>query len=94
MPTENTVPNNTFNANHLLDGLNKMLSAKNDASLSRMLEVAPPIISKVRHGKLPISAALLIRMHEVSGMNVKELQALMGDRRQKFRLSSVQGKPA
>jgi hypothetical protein len=36
---------------------------------------------------------MLIRMHEVSTMSVRELRDLMGDRRTKYRLSDAQGKP-
>ncbi|MBI1890379.1 MAG: hypothetical protein HYS18_07030 [Burkholderiales bacterium] len=68
-------------------------SWQNDAALSRKLEVAPPVISKIRHRRLPIGASLLIRMHEVTGMSIRELRDLMGDRRTKYRLSDAQGKP-
>lgn len=71
----------------LLDALTRQLNLKNDAALSRALEVAPPVISKVRNGKLPVGASLLIRMHEVSGLSILELRHLMGDRREKFRIS-------
>lgn len=94
MQTNKEVSDDSYNPNSLLDGLSKKLDVKNDAALSRLLEVGPPIISKVRHLRLPISASLLLRMHEVSGIKVKDLQAMMGDRRQKFRLSSAQGRPA
>jgi plasmid maintenance system antidote protein VapI len=69
------------------------LKLKNDAALSRALEVAPPVISKIRHRRLPVGASMLIRMHEVSNLSVAELRNLLGDRRQKYRLSTVQGKP-
>jgi plasmid maintenance system antidote protein VapI len=84
----------TYNPDHLLDNLIKRLSLKNDAALSRALEVAPPLISKIRHRRVPVGASLLIRMHEVSDMSVRELRDLMGDRRTKFRISDAQGKPA
>jgi hypothetical protein len=38
--------------NALIDVLIKTMSLKNDAALSRVLEVAPPVISKIRHGRL------------------------------------------
>ena len=81
------------NPNHLLDILIERLNLKNDAALSRALEVAPPVISKIRHRRLPVGASMLIRMHEVSTMSVRELRDLMGDRRTKYRLSDAQGKP-
>jgi hypothetical protein len=54
-----------YNPNRLLDTLIENLRLKNDAALSRALEVAPPVISKIRHHRLPVGASLLIRMHEV-----------------------------
>ena len=82
-----------YDPNHLLDSLIEKLHLKNDAALSRALEVAPPVISKIRHRRLPVGASLLIRMHEVSDLSIRELRSLMGDRRDKFRISDKQFKP-
>ncbi|WP_338762456.1 hypothetical protein [Massilia sp. METH4] len=83
----------TYNPNRLLDALIDIMGLKNDAALARSLEVAPPVISKIRHLKLPVGASLLIRMHEVSELSIRDLRYLMGDRRQKFRISPVHFKP-
>ena len=82
-----------YDPNHLLESLIEKLNLKNDAALSRALEVAPPLISKIRHRRLPVGASLLIRMHEVSQLSIKDLRLLMGDRRTKFRISDKQFKP-
>src|SRR6476620_6663238 len=82
-----------YDPNHLLDSMLEKLKLKNDAALSRALEVAPPVISKIRHRRLPVGASMLLRMHEVRTMSVRELRDLMGDRRTKYRLSDAQGKP-
>ena len=66
-----------FDPNKLLDTVIEKLNLKNDAALSRKLEVRPPVISKIRHRRLPVGASLLIRMHEVTGLNIKELRLLM-----------------
>ncbi|MBR7784251.1 hypothetical protein KDM89_19150, partial [Undibacterium sp. LFS511W] len=58
-----------YDPNNLLDTLIKQLHLKNDAALSRALEVAPPVISKIRHRRLPVGASLLIRMHEISDVS-------------------------
>lgn len=70
--------------NRLLDTLIERLRLKNDAALSRVLEVAPPVISKIRGYRLAVGPILLISMHEVSGISIKELRALMGDTHEKF----------
>jgi hypothetical protein len=82
-----------YDPDNLLDAMLEKLQLKNDAALSRALEVAPPVISKIRHRRLPVGASILIRMHEVSELSVAELRDLLGDRRTKYRLSGVQGKP-
>lgn len=83
----------TYNPNALLNTLQERLRLKNDAALCRALEVSPPVISKIRHNRLPIGASMLIRMHEVSDLSIRELRELMGDRRQKYRASEVFSKP-
>jgi hypothetical protein len=82
-----------YNPDNLLATLISRLNLKNDAALSRALEVAPPVISKIRHRRLPVGASLLIRMHEVTDLSIQELRELMGDRRGKFRISDKQFKP-
>lgn len=92
-PSDDAVQISSYNPNTLLEQLREHLGLKNDAALSRILEVAPPVISKIRHRKLPVGASLLIRMHEVSGMSIRDLRALMGDRRDRFRMSDKQFRP-
>jgi hypothetical protein len=82
-----------YDPDHLLGSIIGKLKLKNDAALSRALEVAPPVISKIRHRRLPVGASLLIRMHEVTDLSIEELRLLMGDRRGKFRISDKQFKP-
>jgi plasmid maintenance system antidote protein VapI len=82
-----------YDPDQLLASLIGRLNLKNDAALSRALEVSPPVISKIRHRRLPVTASLLIRMHEVSTLSIAELRQLMGDRRGKFRISDKHFKP-
>lgn len=83
----------TYNPNRLLDIVIDKLQLKNDAALARIPGVPAPVISKIRHGRLPIGATLLIAMHEETGWSIRELRDLMGDRRQKYRISTVHFKP-
>lgn len=66
---------NTKNENALLDLASGMLKAKNDAQLSRALDVAPPVISKIRHARLPVGATLVVKIHETTGMAVAEIKS-------------------
>ncbi len=62
---------------NLLGALSVWLNLDNDAALACALGVAPPVISKVRHHSLPVGACLLVRMHELSGLSIRELRCLM-----------------
>ncbi len=57
-----------------LDHLVELMALKNDAALSRKLDVAPPVISKIRHGRLPIGSSFLVRCHEICGITFKEMR--------------------
>jgi hypothetical protein len=65
-----------FVPNRLLDTLIDKMHLKNDAELCRVLEVQPPIISKIRHRKLTVGATILLRMHEKSELSIRDLKEL------------------
>jgi hypothetical protein len=77
MPIRRLPPGAEYDPNRVLDAIIARLRLKNDAALSRVLEVAPPVISKIRHRTLPIGATLLLRMHEESEFSIRELRELM-----------------
>lgn len=79
-----------YDINNLLDTIIEALNLKNDAALARALTVAPPVISKLRHRRLPVGAGMLIRMHEVSRLEIRELRELMGDHRPRFNGSTAE----
>jgi hypothetical protein len=83
----------TYDPDHLLDSLIQKLLLKNDAALARALEVAPPVISKIRHRRLPVGATLLIRMHEISDLTIGELRSLMGDQRARYGMNDKPFQP-
>lgn len=92
MTLENEASFPPYDPNRMLDAVIDRLNLKNDAALCRVLEIQPPIISKIRHGRLPVGASMLIRLHEETGLHVRELRNLMGDRRGNYRYGYVQGK--
>lgn len=77
MPIRRLPPGADYDPNRVLDAILAKLDLKNDVALARALDVAPPVISKVRHNVLPIGATLLLRMHEVSDFSIRELRRLM-----------------
>jgi plasmid maintenance system antidote protein VapI len=70
-----------YDGAQLLDGVLAHLNLKNDAALGRVLEVAPPLISKIRNARQMVSSALLIRLQEETNLSIRELRAMMGDHR-------------
>lgn len=90
---ESTSGDMTYDPDGLFDAIIKQLNLRNDAALSRLLNVAPPVISKIRHRKLTVGASLLIRMNEITGWSIKELRALMGDHRAKFQTYLLSDQP-
>ncbi|MBZ2206621.1 hypothetical protein [Massilia soli] len=76
-----------YDPNNLIDAVTARLALKNDAAVARALKVEAPIIEKVRSNKLPLGGYLLMRLRELTGMSVNDLQDLMGDRRRKFRMN-------
>lgn len=64
--------------NAILDKMIDRLDLKNDAALSRVLKMPPPVISKLRHGRLPFGAAHQIRAHEVTGWPIAEIKEILG----------------
>lgn len=67
------------NANDLFDMIIRDQGLKNDAALSRALEVSRPVISKIRSGRAPFSDIMLIVIHESTGMSIRELKAVLRD---------------
>lgn len=49
---------------------------KNDAALSRALKVAPPVISKLRHGTLRLGPTMILAIHETFGVPVTRIREL------------------
>jgi hypothetical protein len=73
----------------LLDTVIERMGLKNDAALSRTLQVAPSTITNVRNGQRPFNSALLICLHEQTGISIRELRMMLGDRRDKHRIGKI-----
>lgn len=64
----------SLGANKLLDLLIDRGNLKNDAALSRMLKVAPPVVSKLRNGALPIGPSMVLNIHETFDLPVAAIR--------------------
>ena len=61
----------------LLSEVINVTGLKNDAALSRAVEVAPPVISKIRTGRLKLGANMLVRLHLLSGISVERMKIVI-----------------
>jgi hypothetical protein len=76
-----TASHQPYNPARLLDALLHHLQLDNDGALSRRLHVASHVIYSIRHGYQPVGASMLLWMQETSGISIRELRHLLGDRR-------------
>lgn len=59
--------------NHLM----AMFGLRNDADLARWLDVAAPVVSKTRHGRLEVGPTLILNVHERSELSIKQIKDLI-----------------
>lgn len=71
-------PASAGSINRFIDHLIAEFGFKNDAALARTLKVAPPVVSKLRTGKLSLGATLILFIHEELGMSVSDIRAISG----------------
>lgn len=74
----------SYDPNPLLDRLKSFAPGQNDVGLAAALGVTKSNISKIRNKHADISAEMLLNMHEMSGLSIRELRDLMGDTRRFF----------
>lgn len=72
------MPSNLLdNSGYLFDVIISKMNLKNDAALGRLLRLNAPAVSKIRNGRMPLGASIIIRVHEETGMSIKEIKSLM-----------------
>ncbi len=76
--TEDHLENPKYTPGNLLDAMLDRFGLKNDAALSRTLELAPAVISKIRHKHAAITPGILVRMHDITGWAIGDMRAQMG----------------
>jgi hypothetical protein len=61
----------------LINTLFKRYGAKNDKSLANSLNMYPSSISRVRSGEVNIGSVFILKVHEQTGIPVKEIRRLI-----------------
>jgi len=74
----------SYDPNPLLDRLKGLVPGQTDTDLAAALGVTKSNISKLRNKHVDLSAEMLLNMHEMSGLSIRELRDLMGDTRHFF----------
>jgi hypothetical protein len=67
----------TMRAHPVLDYLKEKRLVKNDRDLARVLDVNPPLLSKIRNGHLKFGAWMILAVHEEFDIPIKEIKALL-----------------
>lgn len=67
-------PKITTKVNHLLDCVIEKFGLKNDAALSRALCVPPPVVSKLRHGRISLGPSIILNLHETFAIPVAHIR--------------------
>jgi transcriptional regulator with XRE-family HTH domain len=68
----------------LLNAISQAISVKSDNALAKALGITQGAMSKIRNKHKPISAEVLLRMHDISGLSIRYMRTLMGDHRRFF----------
>lgn len=76
LPERQSRPGALMN-HHLLDAIKARQGLKRDADLCRLLGMAPPYLSKMRAGRVACGPAVIINVHEETGMPIAEIKELL-----------------
>lgn len=68
----------SYNPGALLGALISGMGLKNDAALARVLMVPPSVVCKIRSKQMPVSDAMLVRIHDTTGIAIDDLREKMG----------------
>lgn len=60
------------------DHAKEVMGVLSDSKFCERLHIAKPTLSKIRNKKQPVSAALLLAIHDATGLSISDLRGLMG----------------
>lgn len=66
-------------ANRLFDHLLRTYRVKNDRALAKELGVLPPVISKIRTGFVGMGDSIVLAVHEVFEMPIKDIKGMLNE---------------
>lgn len=75
---EEILRSEVYEPNRLLDFVKSEIGVETDKKFSSILNVHPSMISKVRQKKTLMSSDMLLSIHDLTGMPIKEIKRKMG----------------
>lgn len=69
---------NMSSAAQLFDAVQQETSLRTDAALAEAIGIEPANLSRLRHGYRPVSAGLVLRIHEITGWPIRRIKADLG----------------
>lgn len=58
----------------LLDRIKSEFELKNDAAISRFLDLTPPFVSRLRSGKHKITPAVILQIYDKTGWSIEKIR--------------------
>jgi|GEM_PF-7117090 hypothetical protein len=83
-----------YDPNNLLDFVKDTLGAADEPVLAHRLGIALPLLRGMRANQVPLGASILMRMAEITSVNITALRSIAGDRRARVRIAIPRGGPA
>jgi len=70
-----------YDPNLLIDSIISTFRLKNDAALAHLLGMNRAVVSRLRNRRTQLTPGVMICLHEATGLSIRELRALMDDKR-------------
>ncbi len=61
----------------LLDILKDELEIKSDSKLAKELNITKPNLSKIRHGKMKVTALHILRIYDATGWSIEKIRGYL-----------------
>ncbi len=66
-----------MNSHRLLDSIKAEFNLRNDAALVRFLECDKTKISKIRAGKVIVTAEIILKVHDATDWQIKHIKSFL-----------------
>lgn len=75
-----------FAPSRLLDSIKQHYGLSSDRELADFLDLTGPQISRIRNSGSALTAVVVLKIHEISGLPMSQLKDMCGDRRARHRV--------